>query len=123
LGLGLIDKNNVGALDKNDWETYDDRQDVSTTLGKTIGGISHKKNLDENTYIKTVLAGTYSGIRQDVGQMDSLNSHMQVVDITNKNWNIVLNSFINRRFSSRHVNRTGITATGMIYNFTSLVSH
>ena len=41
---------------------------------------------------------------------------MQVVDITNKNWNIVLNSYINIKFSSRHVNRTGITVTEIIYD-------
>lgn len=115
-GLGLTDKNNVGASDKEDWESYADRQDVETTLEKASGGVTHKYNLNNDTHIKTVLAGTYSGILQDVGQVDSLDSYVQVVDITNKNWNIVLNSFINKKFSSRHLNRTGITATGMIYD-------
>ncbi|MGV8137119.1 MAG: secretin and TonB N-terminal domain-containing protein [Mangrovibacterium sp.] len=115
-GLGLTDKNNVGPTDKKDWESFADRQDVKTALEKTSGGITHKYNLNDETYIKTALACTYSGILQNVGQVDSLDSHVQVVDITNKNWNIVLNSYINRKFSSRHVNRTGITATGMIYD-------
>ena len=115
-GLGLTDRNDVDPLDKEDWESFSDRQDVKTTLEKASGGITHKYNLNNETYIKTSLAGTYSGILQDVGQVDSLSSHVQVVDITNKNWNIVLNSFINRKFSSRHVNRTGITVTGMIYD-------
>ncbi|MFA5433902.1 MAG: secretin and TonB N-terminal domain-containing protein, partial [Candidatus Paceibacterota bacterium] len=115
-GLGLTDRNDVDPLDKEDWESFADRQDVKTTLEKASGGITHKYNLNDGAYIKTVLAGTYSGILQDVGQVDSLNSHVQVVDIINKNWNIVLNSYINRKFRSRHVNRTGITATGMIYD-------
>jgi hypothetical protein len=115
-GLGLTDKNNVGPLDKEDWESFADRQDVKTTLEKASGGITHKYNLNDNTYIKTVLAGTYSGILQVVGQVDSMDSHVQVVDIINQNRNMVLNSYINRKFSSRHVNRTGITATGMIYD-------
>lgn len=115
-GLGLTDKNNVGPLDKKDWESFADRQDVKTTLEKASGGITHKYSINNETYIKTVLAGTYSGILQDVGQVDSLAFRTQVVDITNKNWDIVLNSFINRKFGSNHINRTGITATEMIYN-------
>ena len=115
-GLGLIDKNDVGPLDKEDWESYADRQDVKTTLEKASSGITHKYYLNNDTYIKTVVAGTYSGILQDVGQVDLLDSHVQVVDITNKNWKIVLNSYINKKFSLRHVNRTGITVTGMIYD-------
>jgi len=115
-GLGLIDRNNVGALDQKDWETYADRQNVDTRLGKGSGGITHKYSINDKTYIKTVLAGTYSGIMQNVGQVDSLAAHRQVVDITNKNWNIVLNSYINRKFGAHHVNRTGVTVTGMIYD-------
>ncbi|MFO7844527.1 MAG: carboxypeptidase-like regulatory domain-containing protein [Bacteroidales bacterium] len=115
-GLGLTDKNNVGPLDKEDWETSTDRQDVKTTLDKVSGGITHKYNINNKTYIKTVLAGTYNGILQDVSQVDSLASYTQVVDIANKNWDIVLNSYINRKFSTKHVNRTGITVTGMNYD-------
>lgn len=114
--LGLTDKNNVKPLDKEDWETYADRQDVKTTLEKASGGITHKYNINNKTYIKTVLAGTYNGILQDVGQVDTLASYTQVVDISNKNWDIVLNSYINKKFSVKHVNRTGITVTGMIYD-------
>ncbi len=115
-GLGLTDRNDVDPLDKEDWESFADRQDVKTTLEKASGGITHKYNLNDDAYVKTSLAGTYSGILQNVGQVDSLNFHTQVVDITNKNWNIVLNSYINRKLSSRHVNRTGLTVTGMIYD-------
>ncbi|NOQ25884.1 MAG: prevent-host-death protein [Bacteroidales bacterium] len=115
-GLGLTDNNNVGPLDKKDWETYADRQDVKTSLEKASGGITHKYNINNKTYIKTVLAGTYNGIIQDVGQLDTLASYTQVVDISNKNWDIVLKSYINKKFSVKHVNRTGITVTGMIYD-------
>lgn len=115
-GLGLIDRNNVKPSDKEDWESFADRQDVKTTLEKASGGITHKYRINNETYIKTVLAGTYSGIIQDVGQVDILDSYTQVVDISNKNWDIVLNSYINKKISKKHVNRTGITATGMIYD-------
>ena len=115
-GLGLTDMNKVGPLDKKDWKTTDDRQDVKTLLGKASGGITYKYSINNETYVKTVLAATYSGILQDVGQVDSLESYTKVVDITNKNWNIVLNSFINRKFSPKHLNRTGFTVTRMLYN-------
>jgi hypothetical protein len=115
-GLGLTDRNKAGSLDKNEWKTFADRQDVKTELGKAIGGITHRLNIDNATYIKTSLSGTYSGIMQNVGQVDSLSSYTQVVGISNKSWNVVLNSFINKKFSSKHMNRSGFTATGLIYN-------
>jgi len=115
-GLGLTDKNNADALEKEDWESYVDRQDVETKLGKGSGGVTHNYRINNSTYIKTSLAGTYSGINQNVGQIDSLNARTQVVDITNNNWNVVFNSFINKKINSRHLNRTGITATGMVYD-------
>jgi len=115
-GLGLTDRNRVGALDEEEWETAADRQDVRTTLEKGSGGITHQYILNKSAYIKTVLAGTFSGIVQDVSQIDSLANHAQVVDITNQNWNFVLSSYMNKQFSARHINRTGLTVTGMNYN-------
>ncbi len=115
-GLGLSDRNKVGPSDEENWETYADRQDVETKLDKASGGLTHKYIFNRKTYIKTTLAGTYSGIMQDVSQVDSLSEYTQVVDITNKNWNIILNSYVNNKISARHVNRTGVTITNLVYD-------
>jgi hypothetical protein len=115
-GLGLIDRNNADALDKEDWESYYDRQDVETKLDKSSGGFNHKYRINNSTYIKSSLVGTYSGISQDVGQTDTLDSRTQVVDITNNNWSVVFNSYINKKINSRHLNRTGVTVTEMVYD-------
>ncbi|MDD2437917.1 MAG: TonB-dependent receptor [Massilibacteroides sp.] len=121
-GIGLIDNNKVEPLDKKEWETYGDREDVKTELFKGVGVVSHKYYFNSETYIKSTLAGTYSGISQDVKQINSLETKIPVVDITNETWDIVLNSYINKKFSSKHTNRTGITVTGLIYDLDYSVS-
>jgi hypothetical protein len=121
-GLGLIDRNNVGASDEEDWETYDDRQVVDTRLEKACAGLTHKYYFNKTTAVNTTLAATYSGILQDVDQLNTGNTSTQVVDITNKNWDIVLNSYVNKKFSPKHTNRTGFTATSMIYDLDYNVS-
>lgn len=121
-GIGLMDNNNAKPLDKEKQETYDDREHVKTQLFKGVGGVSHKYYFNAKTYIKSTLAGTYSGISQDVDQINSYERKIPVVGITNETWDIVLNSYINKKISSKHTNRTGITITGLIYDLNYNVS-
>lgn len=114
-GLGLLDNNTVKPLDENDWTTYSDKQDIKTDLAKLAGGINHKIFLGKGTYLKSSLSATYSQTLQDVKMLEN-NLLRPIVDIRTGDWNLVFNSYINKKFSNRHTNRTGITVTGLLYD-------
>lgn len=120
-GLGLIDKNKSELSDRSEWETLGDRQSGENNLDKSAGGLTHKYHINENTYIRSSLSATYSKDHTIVDQQvdDKL---IRVGDIQNSRWDIVFNSFINRKFGSRHTNRTGITVTELKYNLDYKVS-
>lgn len=118
-GIGLLDMNKDDALkDYSKWETYADRQKSKITMAKGAGGIMHRYNLDHDAYFKTSLAATYSDNHPKVEQLLSQNSssYLPVVDMRGRNLDIVLNSYFNKKYSSRHTNRSGITITGLLYD-------
>lgn len=117
-GLGLADRNHVKAGNEKDWKNYSDRQNVKTDLTKLAGGINHRLPIGKGIYLKSSLAATYSSIKQYVTMFDNgLNTPATpVVDIESKDWNLVFNSYINKKFGRRHTNRTGITVTGLFYD-------
>ncbi len=121
-GIGLIDYARSEPLDKEDWKTFADRADATSKQDKGVAGLSHKYFFNNETSIKTTLAGTYTGIAQGVSQINPLGKSVPTIDITNKAVDIVLNSYINKKFTSKHTNRTGITATGLLYNLNYNVS-
>lgn len=114
-GLGLLDNNTAKPLEEKDWTNYADKQDIKTDLAKLAGGVNHKIFLGKGTYLKSSLAATYSQTQQDVKMLEN-NLFKPIVDIHNGDWNLVFNSYINKKFSSRHTNRTGITVTGLLYD-------
>ncbi len=121
-GLGLRDRINAAPEDSSKWETYSDREDVNTYLYRSATGITHKYLFNSSAYIKTSLAATYSGINQDVDQVNNPGSRVKVADIVNNNWDIVFNTYLNKKFGSNHNNRSGITITGLFYNLNYNIS-
>ncbi|CAN5396559.1 hypothetical protein BH11BAC2_BH11BAC2_19940 [soil metagenome] len=116
-GIGLADR--AGAKvksDSADWKYADDKEEnkIKQSMGAT--GISHKYFFENNTYIKTVLAATYNStdwITQNLNSEFTLQPHSA---IENANWNFVASSYVNKKFSAKHTNKTGITVTGMMYD-------
>lgn len=120
-GLALKDRNKQDIPERSEWETVFDRQSGDTRLDKAAGGLTHQYSIDENTYIRSSLSATYSKDRTLADQQTD-DGLIRVGDIQNSKWDIVLNSYINKRFSPRHTNRTGITLTGLAYDLDYKVS-
>lgn len=120
-GVGLIDRNKSEPLERTKWETLGDRQSGDNKLDKLAGGITHKYSIDENTYLRSALSATYSKDQLIVDQHTEM-MPIRVGDIQNAKWDVVFNSYLNKKFSSRHTNRTGITITGLQYNLDYKVS-
>ena len=116
-GIGLIDRSGQTAkTNKSEWEYMQDResQDVKQYMGAT--GAEHKINVGENAFIKTILAATVSGLDLHTERM---NENMQLLPhnvIKNTNWNFIIASSFNKKFSAKHTNKTGIRLTGLKYD-------
>lgn len=117
-GIGLLDGIKSDPLERNKWETYSDRQRSETSMIKIAGGITHRYNLKDNAYFKTSLAATYSDNHPGLKQVVSENPlfYLPVVDMKSTNLDIVLSSYFNKKYSSQHTNRSGVTITGLLYD-------
>lgn len=116
-GLGLTDGIRIKSENLSDWETLSDRQSFKLDMYKYIAGLSHKIVLNDNLYIKSSLAITYSKEKANTQQQTYDLQTIPVNYFESIKNEIVLNSYINKQFSSKHINRTGITLTGLTYKF------
>lgn len=121
-GLGLFDRNKIKEEDKDKWETQIDRQSGQISFEKVAGGLTHKYMFNSNTFLKSSLATTYSHDRTSANQLTFDGTVIPVGNIQNSKWDIVFNSYINKKFSSKHINRTGISMTGLRYDLNYKVS-
>ena len=122
MGIRLIDKNKADAEERSKWETQVDRQSAKNNMTKLVGGITHKYFIDENTYLRSSLSATYSEDHISANQQTLEDKSVPVGDIRNRKWDIVFNSYINKKFSPSHTNRSGITITELNYDLDYKVS-
>ncbi|WP_405246153.1 TonB-dependent receptor [Cellulophaga sp. Asnod2-G02] len=116
-GIGLIDNSeSLPEKDVNKQVYYEDveQQDVSQYMGAL--GINNRLTLKNSAYLNTTLSVSTNGI--DL-KTDRLNNQSQLKPenaIKNTNYNIIFKSYLNKKFSAKHTNRTGITLRGLAYN-------
>lgn len=121
-GLMLKDRNKSESLDRSEWELLGDRQSGESKMDKLVGGITHNYVMNANTYLRSSFSGTYSKDYTFVDQQTDADALVRVGDIQNSKWDFVFNSYLNKRFSTRHTNRTGITLTQLRYDLDYKVS-
>lgn len=115
--IGLIDKSGAEAKkNSSDWkyDTDKENQDVKQYMGAL--GISHKILLNSKQYIKSNIATTINGIDFSTERFNSNLLLAPKSKVDNKNYNLVLSSFINSKISAKHTNKTGFVTTYMNYN-------
>lgn len=116
-GIGLRDGASAKAkTDSLKWFYKDDKQKNDIKLDIGAGGLSHTYFFNTSTYLKTTLAATGSSTDW---KAETLNSQLELKPyskIAYTYWNYVLSSVVNKKINSRHTNRTGISATQMLYN-------
>jgi len=122
--IGLGDSNTTEALEEEEWETFADRQKSETTMKKGAGGITHRYFFNDKSYVKSSLASTCSNNHPLVHQMDPANEnqYFPVVDMNSNNVDVVVSSYFNKKYSSLHTNRTGITVTKLLYDLDFSIS-
>ncbi|MBJ7429264.1 MAG: carboxypeptidase-like regulatory domain-containing protein, partial [Bacteroidia bacterium] len=116
-GIGLIDQSGAEAKkNSSEWkyDTDKENQDVKQYMGAM--GINHKILLNKKQYIKTNIATTINGIDFSTERMNNNLSFSPKNKVDNKNYTAVLSSFINSKFSAKHINKTGFVITNMNYD-------
>ncbi len=116
-GIGLADRSGQNAKTDSTLWVYDtdkEEQDIKQYMG--AAGVSQKFFFNNDAYLKTTLAATASSI--DLAT-DRLNSQLTLAPqrkIANTSWSFNLSSFVNKKYSAKHTNRTGILVTGLMYD-------
>jgi len=116
-GIGVIDRfKNSEEEDVSKWETVEDNSSAKFNQTMGAGGIGHKYFFNNSTYLKSALAVSYNKNDLSVDLLDKDMVPTRVNDMEGTNWNISLSSYLNKKFSSKHTNRTGIKMTRLAYD-------
>ncbi|GAB3986422.1 carboxypeptidase-like regulatory domain-containing protein [Spirosoma daeguense] len=116
-GIGLADGATAKAkLDSLKWFYKDDKQqnDIKQYMG--VIGLSHNYFINKTSYIKTTLAATSTASNWETQSLTNQLVLEPYSRILYKNWNYTLSTFLNKKFSSIHTNRTGVLVTQMRYH-------
>lgn len=115
-GTGLIDRSGTKVEeDPSKWEFDQDMEDQDVKQFMAAGGMGHRIRIGETGFIKSTLAFTATGLDMHTERMNQ--SELEPKDkIKNTYWNFVFASAFQKKYSSRHTNRTGIRLTGMKYD-------
>jgi hypothetical protein len=116
-GMGMTDGAIAKAKTESDkWKYADDKERNDIKLNMGVAGISHKYFFKHNAYLKTTLAATATNTDWAAQELNPELTLVPKSNIENTNWNFVLSSYLNKKFSARHTNKTGILLTGMMYD-------
>ena len=127
-GIALPDRYPVHEpQDSALWDVPDHKPDCEFRQTTTAGGVGHKIFAGSNAYFKTSLAASYTenSIYQELTHVYNNtggDAPTPVMDMKNGNMNLMLNTYFNRKFSARHINRTGFSVMEMFYDLDYSVS-
>lgn len=116
-GLASDDSDDYKAeQDSSLWEMEEDRMDGS--LKQRIGafGLNHRYIFRKNAWINTSLAATGNYMKYEAEMLgyDLIRYENEFVDA--RNYKYTFTSVYNRKFSAKHVNRTGFVVDNMHYD-------
>jgi len=115
-GTGLKDKIRPEIDSPEEWDYKDDAKDSRMNQMSAAAGISHRYFFGNNGLLKTTLATTYSKVKAWEEMYDSDMNKTPDLDFNSRYTNLVLTSSFNKKYSSKHTNKTGFTITNMRYN-------
>ncbi|MCC8146636.1 MAG: carboxypeptidase-like regulatory domain-containing protein [Bacteroidales bacterium] len=115
-GTGLKDKIKPEIQSPEEWEYADDAKDSRMELISAATGLSHRYFFNPNTTLKTTLATTYSKANVSEDVYDSSMHSAPQLEFKSRYTNFILTSFVNKKYSVNHTNKTGFTLTHMDYD-------
>lgn len=118
-GSGGIENYTYGNLKDTVFKDNIVRNFINDNTGTGFIGIKHKKIINSSAYINTSFLANSSFKSNNQKQQQENGLLIQKEKIENVVWKYVFTSFINKKFSVRHVNRTGFNYSLMFNDFNS----
>jgi hypothetical protein len=116
-GIGGLDKNSEPvSSDSTEWIYSWDRVHYDLSLYTGSAGLSYKKILNNSTYINASLVASSNNFSMDMKRMDNNLILHDTLNIENTESKFTFTTFINKKFSAKHTNRTGIIVNDITYN-------
>ncbi|MCU4157968.1 TonB-dependent receptor [Carboxylicivirga sp. A043] len=116
---GIGGKSNVAFEpdeDPNEWETSWDNNEYDTGSEIAAGGINHRVNIGQSSYVFTSLVGAFDGFTNESEQFQRDGSVIPIADHSEKNYRLIASTYLNHKFGNRHTNRTGVTYTNLSFD-------
>ncbi|MEE9438093.1 MAG: carboxypeptidase-like regulatory domain-containing protein [Saprospiraceae bacterium] len=116
-GIGLLDRSGTKVetnVSKHNYFQDIENQDVKQYMAAV--GLNHRLLFNNSSYLNSTLAFSTNGIDLVTDRLDVLLQLQPENQIKNKSYNITLKTFLNKKFSPKHVNKTGVTIRGMGYD-------
>lgn len=116
-GIGLVDKS--GSDPETEIENQEYYQDLEKQRAKQYMGafgINHKYWFKNSSYLNTTLAISKRGLKLSTDRLDDSSELQPENYINNRNYNITFKTILNKKISSKHTNKTGLTVRFLGYN-------
>lgn len=115
-GMGLLDASGADAKPDSLQEYASDKHRETQKQNMGAAGLNHKIFFRNSSCLRTSLAVTSGNLLYNT-DIFNRQTYTAYKVIENSNTNFILSSSYNRKFSAKHVNKTGITLTGLRYKF------
>ncbi len=115
-GLGAYDSVDTEALDMDEWESKEDREDSQLSQYVFASGLNHKVNVNSKSYLKSSLALSGNGLSFKEQFLDDALQRLPQSDAQQNNYKLTLQSNLSTYFSQSHYNRTGLYINWLSYD-------
>jgi len=115
-GIGALDGEDMLAADSVEWKSDSDRDNSQLSLYMFASGLSHKISINSKTFLNTTLSVSGNGLRFNEQRLDNHLQPNPQAKAENNSLRYTVQSFVNKRFSEKHSNRTGFSYSYLAYN-------
>lgn len=115
-GTALIDKIKPEITSPEEWDYLDDAKDSRMKQTSAAAGLSHRFFFGNDAMLKTTFATTYSKTKAWENFYDFDMNLSPCLDFRSQYTNLILTSSFNKKYSTKHTNKTGFTLTNMQYD-------
>jgi len=115
-GIGAIDGVTMEATDSIDWKSNFDRDNSETSMYMFATAISHKIILPGNSFLKSNISYTGSGLKFKEERLDYNLLARPQSKAENNTSQITIQSDFTKRFNEKHSNKTGVRYSHLFFD-------